>query len=252
MGRRRKLRELIGELGSLSLYSAASVAGALVQPEHHAYGDRRPVVLVPGFLGRGLAFIRLKWALVRQGYPVYIVDLGYGVGCIEEKSRELEAFIDEHELDDFYIVAHSMGGLISMAMTEEARQKVRHFITLGTAFKGAILSYLVPLFPAARQLQPRSGLLRRIVRRAREHNNVTTIVARWDEIAIPAKSCRVEGCDQRTGIAGHVQLIMRSSSFEQLSCLLEEFEDEAMASDPSLSPSPSPSPSPPSLQRESS
>ena len=226
MSRIKRLRELIGETASLSLYVAAGVAGALVQPDHHEYGDRRPVVLVPGFMGRGLAFFRLKRALARKGYPVYVVDLGYGVGCIEEKARQLEQFIDDHQLDDFYVVGHSMGGLISMAMGEKARCRVRHFITLGTAFHGAVLSYLVPVFPAARQLRPRSGLLRRIVERAREHDNVTTIVARWDEIAVPTRCCRVEGCEQRTGIAGHVQLIMRSSSFEQLHCLLEELETD--------------------------
>ena len=113
-----------------------------------------------------------------------------------------------------------------MAMSDAARRRVHHFVTLGTAFHGALLSYLLPVFPAARQLNPSSRLLRRLVQRARDHDNVTTVVAQWDEIALPITSCRVEGCEEVTGIAGHVQLIMRSSSFEQLACLLEELEDE--------------------------
>ena len=114
-----------------------------------------------------------------------------------------------------------------MAMAAPTRRRVRHFITLGTAFHGAVLSYLFPLFPAARQLNPSSPLLEQIVNRVREHDNVTAIIARWDEIALPADSCRVEGCEARTGIAGHAQLIMRSTSCNQVVCLLDELENDA-------------------------
>lgn len=227
----RQLRDILGEISALSLYALSSVVGNWVQPKHRHHGWYRPVVLVPGFMGRGLAFWRLKRALVRHGYPVYVADLGYGVGCIEKKADLLEEFIDRHEIDDFYVVGHSMGGLISMAMSESYRSKVRHFVTLGTAFHGAVLSYLFPVFPAARQLNPSSRLLPRLVERVRDHDNVTTIVAEWDEIAIPIQSCRVEGCREVTGVGGHAQLIMRSSSIRQVCSLLEKLEKESAEGD---------------------
>ena len=227
----RHIRDILGEAGSLYAYALCSVVGKWIQPDHHPEGEGRPVLLVPGFMGRGLAFFRLKRALARRGYPVYVADLGYGVGCIEEKAELLEEFIASHQLSDFYVVGHSMGGIISMAMSEKSRRKVRHFVTLGTAFHGAVLSYLVPIFPAARQLNPESPVLERVVERARQHDNLTNVVAQWDEIALPMESCRVEGCHEVTGVAGHVQLIMRSSSFEHLSCLLEELEQEKCSGD---------------------
>ena len=222
----RHISNILGEAGSLVFYAGCSVLGALIQPEPHPRGSRRPVVLVPGFMGRGLAFVRLKQGLANQGYPVFVADLGYGVGCIEEKGELLEEWVVKHDLQDFFIVGHSMGGLIAMSMSEEVRQRVRHFITLGTAFHGAVLSYLFPLLPAARQLNPDSTLLRRIARRLREHDNVTAIVAEWDEIAIPARNCHFEGCETVTGVAGHAQLIMRSASIEQLICILDELGEE--------------------------
>ena len=220
----RHIRNAIGEAGSLLLYAGCSVLGAVLQPEPHLRGERRPVVLVPGFLGRGLAFSRLKRALAKEGYPVYIADLGFGVGCIEEKGRLLEELVTEHELEDFYVIGHSMGGLIAMSMSDEVRRKVRHFITMGTTFHGAVLSYLFPLFPAARQLNPDSRLVRRIAERARAHDNITSVIAEWDEIALPVDSCRVEGCEEVTGVAGHAQLILRSSAIEQLVYLVDELE----------------------------
>lgn len=225
----RHLRDVVREIGSLYLYAACSVAGAIYQPEHQVMGSGRAVVLVPGFLGRGLAFFRLRQWLVEQGYPVYIADLGFGVGCIREKSRELECFVDTHELEDFYIVGHSMGGLISLGMEEEARRRVRHFITLGTAYHGAVLSHLVPVFPAARQLNPRSPLVRELIRRARQQENLTTVVARWDEIAFPRQSCLLDGsCETITGVAGHAQLILNSKSLRQVTGLLSELEANSL------------------------
>ena len=218
------LRDIVGEAASLTLYTATSIAGRWIRPAHDRRGHRRPVVLVPGFLGRGLAFVRLKRFLVRRGYPVYVADLGYGVGCIKKKAWQLELLLRRHELRDCYVIGHSMGGLIAMSMDDDARDRVRHFITLGTAFKGAALGYLVPLFPAARQLNPRSQLLNEILRRARAHDNLTIVVAQWDEIALPMSSCHVDDCHVIQGVAGHVQLIMRTSSCEQLAELLGDLE----------------------------
>jgi pimeloyl-ACP methyl ester carboxylesterase len=220
----RHLRDILGEAGSLTVYAACSLVGAVVQPTHKTEGTATPVVLVPGFLGRGFAFLRLRQALSKADHPVYVADLGYGVGCLEEKSRLLEELIDDEELEDFYLVGHSMGGLIAMGMSDEYRRRVRHFITLGTTFRGAILSYLLPVFPAARQLQPRSSLVRRLLERVEEHDNLTTVVAAWDEIALPPRSCLVENCDVRKSVPGHAQLILRSQAIEHLVELLAELE----------------------------
>lgn len=155
----RHIPHAIAELYYLSVYAACSVAGPFIQIPHVREGDRRPVLLVPGFLGRGLCFYRMHRRLAEQGHPTYTLDLGFQVGCLTEKARELERFIDAHELEDFYLVGHSMGGFIALGMHEEVRARVRHFITLGTAYHGAVLSHAVPIFRAARQLRPGSPTL---------------------------------------------------------------------------------------------
>lgn len=219
------LREFWRELGSLTLYTASSLVGALYQPPPTPAGAARPVVLVPGFLGRGLAFLRLRDQLAAQGHPVYIADLGFGVGCIRQKSRQLEAFIEDHELEDFYLVGHSMGGVISLGMSDEACRRVRHFITLGTAYRGAILSRLVPIFPAARQLHPDSSLIREVIKKARRRDNLTLVVARWDEISFPRRACLLDGsCEEIIGVAGHAELILNSTSCEQVSKLISRLD----------------------------
>ncbi|MFU8802214.1 MAG: esterase/lipase family protein [Bradymonadaceae bacterium] len=221
----RHIGDIASELGGLYLYAASSVAGSVIRARHHRDGHRRPVVIVPGFLGRSFNYTRLQTSLSRRGHPAFVADLGFNVGCIKEKSYLLERFIDDHELDDFFVIGHSMGGLISLGMSNEARERVRHFLTLGTAYHGAVLSYLFPLLPAARQLQPRSEVLREVIENARGHENLTNIVARWDEIAIPLKACRLGNCRELEGVAGHVQLIRSPLALKMIAGILEEFED---------------------------
>lgn len=219
------LRDIFRELHGLSWYSAMSVAGAFYQPAPHREGARRPVVLVPGFLGRGLSFLPMRHSLIEAGHPVYCADLGYGLGCIREKAALLEALIFEEELDDFYMVGHSMGGLIQLAMEPAATARVRHFISLGTAYRGAVLSHLVPLSRAARQLNPGSDLVVELYEEARRRKNLTTIIGRWDEIAFPKSALHVDGeCEALDGVAGHVQLITQEESLAQLSRLLERLD----------------------------
>lgn len=217
--------DIFREVRGLGWYSATSVAGAFYQPAHHREGSRRPVVLVPGFLGRGLNFAPMRRYLLQGGHPVFCADLGFGVGCIREKAELLEALILEEGLEDFYMVGHSMGGLIQLAMGDEVAARVRHFISLGTAYRGALLSHLIPVSVAARQLNPGSDLVEEIYERARRRGNLTAIIGRWDEIAFPKRALRVEGeCEEVEGVAGHVQLITHRESLEQLSGLLERLD----------------------------
>ncbi|MBA2662393.1 MAG: alpha/beta fold hydrolase [Bradymonadaceae bacterium] len=220
----KQLGHALAEMYYLSLYTACSVAGAFRRLAHHRTGHRRPVVLVPGFLGRGLSYFKLQRALIERGHSVYVVDLGFGVGDVATKSRELEAFLEHHELEDCYLVGHSMGGMISLGMSAQARQRVRHFITLGTAYHGAILSHVVPFFPAARQLKPRSKTIVALAEGAQSCANLTNIVAAWDEIAFPVRVCSIPTCRQLIGAPGHVQLIMSKPALEMVCGVLDELD----------------------------
>lgn len=216
------MSDIFRELHGLSWYSATSLAGAFYQPLPHREGSGRPVVLVPGFLGRGLSLYPMRQYLIERGHPVYCADLGFGLGCIKEKARLLEELIFEEGLEDFYMVGHSMGGLIQLAMGQEATARVRHFISLGTAYRGAALSHLVPLSPAARQLNPGSELVAELYEVARRRKNLTAIIGRWDEIAFPKRALQIQGeCEELEGVAGHVQLITHRESLEQLAGVLE-------------------------------
>lgn len=219
------IKEIVSEAGALSLYAASSIAGSVVRARHHRVGHRRPVVIVPGFLGRSFNYQRLQQSLAGRGHPAYVADMGYNIGCIQEKSRFLEGFVDRHELEDYFLIGHSMGGLISLGMSDEARGQVRHFVTVGTAYHGAVLSYLFPLLPAGRQLQPGSTVISRVLENARRQENLTNIVGRWDEIALPLKACRLGTCREIEGVGGHVQLIRSPEALELIGSILDEHED---------------------------
>ena len=220
------LLEAVEEARALSYYAACGLVGALRKPQHHEGGEKRPVVLVPGFLGRGIAFEPMGKALSKAGHPVFVADLGYGVGCIEQKGALLREEMEQWGVEEPVVVGHSMGGLIALSMPEETLDEVHHFVTLGTTFHGAVLSYLFPMFPAARQLNPKSKVIEGLIDRAQSQPNLTPIVGRWDEIALPRQACMLD--DQRAEVCevgGHARLITDRRVFEVVLELLDNLEE---------------------------
>ncbi len=185
-----------------------AIRGPLVPPAPALKeGDKRPVVIVPGFLGRSEIYVPLQRRINEAGHPCYILPLGFQMGDVLKKGRELTDLLNRHQLDDVYVVGHSMGGLISVGSILQGEQRIRHLWCLGSPLFGTtivqsayalaalILLLCIPLgygpwmivagvylIPAMRQMSRESVLLRWFRRHYDGLENVTSIFARFDEI----------------------------------------------------------------------
>lgn len=192
------------------LYVWHAIRGPLVPPAPALReGDRRTVILVPGFLGRSETFVPLQRKLNEAGHPCYILPLGFQVGDILKKGRELTDLLNRHDLDDVYVVAHSMGGLVSIAAILQGETRIRHLWCLGSPLFGTVnvpllyglaaiilllgiptgygwwmLAAGIYLLPCLRQLSRESVLLRWFRRHYDDLQNVTSVFATFDEIVL--------------------------------------------------------------------
>lgn len=183
----------------------------------HRKGDKQPVVLIPGFLGKGLEFYRLRKALIQANYPVYVVPLGFQMGDIERKKQKLTDYLEGHDLQKCILIGYSMGGLVATGLEEKAWGRVKHFITIGVAFKGTPMAYLLPFSIASWQLMPHSALIQKYQKRLNElvisHTN---IMAAGDEIA-PFKSSLIKTAQSIISSEfGHLNLVMGRGSIQRL------------------------------------
>lgn len=200
---------LVEDLLRLFEYVACHAAGWIVRLPPVREGRRLPVVLVPGLIGRGLFWYRLRGDLVRAGHPVHVLDFGFQLGRVRPKGAALERYLEREDLRDAVVVAHSMGGLITAAMSDAGWQRVRRLIAIATPWQGSRLASCLPFSPAMWDLAAGSplvtGLARDLPRRP-----VTNLVARLDTVVWPNANARLPaGGDERVlPIDGHLTPVM--------------------------------------------
>ena len=232
-------RQVLGEVYWVLVYLGCYLVGLFRTTAPSTGGTGRPVVLVGGLLGRSTSFFRLRRRLVNAGHPVYTPDFGWQVGNIAKKSRQLESFLHEHELRDFYLVGHSMGGFIVANLDEKVLARAHHIFTLGTGFGGAWTAYVVYFLTGARMMAPHSNFRRRTVERIQGLDNLTLLRAWIDEVALPTSTSSVDGCREViVSHLGHIQLAMSDCSIDVVTKLIGQLEEatlseEATPSEPS-------------------
>lgn len=200
-------KQITDEIGYNLWYLWCFIRGIFVKPVAPlTAGDKRPVVIVPGWLGRSEVFIPLQRALNQAGHPCYILPLGFQVGSALPKSRQLSAFLSNHGLNDCYILAHSFGGLIALGAVLDDGSRIRKAWLLGAPVFGTIvtgLAYglagimalwglasenlwaalwlLVFLCPSLRQMTPGSDLLRIYQRSYPQLRQCVSVYASYDQ-----------------------------------------------------------------------
>ncbi|EQA37917.1 alpha/beta hydrolase family protein [Leptospira inadai serovar Lyme str. 10] len=209
-------------------YLVSNIIGIFVTLPDHTEGDKRPVVLVTGFLGRNITWKAMRDRLVSLGHPVYAVPLGFQTGDIRKKSKLLENFILEKGIKDCYIVGHSMGGLIAAGLSYKGRDRVRKIFTMGSPLHGTYMAYTAPIFPCTWQMVPGSKLVREVVETYSTFHNVQAIFTRGDSIVRPWQSARLGHFDDvEIPEYGHLNLYLGPLGIECLSSLItaEEKKD---------------------------
>jgi len=225
---RNLARQIVAEGYYLAIYLACYFIGFFYRSVDVTEGTRRPVVLVPGLFGRSLSFYRLRRRLIEKGHPVYLIELGFQVGDIRAKARQVDRLLRVRGLHDCYLVGFSLGGFIAMTLSEESRTRIRHFITLSPGYQGAISSYLLFMFTVGWQTMHGSTLRHACVETARQTKNLTNIVAHWDEIVVPPSAYRLNITREIVvPEGGHIQLIMGSHALSIISQVIAELEEPA-------------------------
>jgi len=189
-------------------------------------GTKRPVVLVTGFWGRNLYWKRMKNRLVKAGYPVYPVEMGFQVGNIDKKSRILEKYLEDNNIQDCFLIAHSMGGWITLGMTKEAKNRIAKLFTISTSFRGTYVCFTVPMFISSWQQMPLSKFSYQKKKEIQEDlKNLKNIYAWDDEITIPVETCHLGNDDEvQSPEFGHMNLVMSQTGLDLIMSELDKEE----------------------------
>lgn len=223
--KRALMSQILWEVGYTLLYVLVYLPGLLIRLPSVKTGTKRPVVIVPGFLGQPLAYFKLRSAFAKQGHPVYVVPLGFQMGNIAVKGVKLERYLEKNNIDDCYVIGHSMGGLISLSMNYRGRDKVRKLYLVNSPLKGTIVAFFVPFMIAGLQMTPVSPFIKEITRRFNSFSNLQTIFSRGDEIVVPNRNLRMGRFDDvMFDEVGHLNLGLGRNGIECLCDLVHREE----------------------------
>jgi pimeloyl-ACP methyl ester carboxylesterase len=101
-------------------------------------GDRRPVLVVPGFISSDRATTPLRWFLRGQGYWVHGWELGWNIGprqrIVDGIATRLAAVHERHHRP-VTVIGWSLGGIYAREIARANPAAVRQVITMGTPFR---------------------------------------------------------------------------------------------------------------------
>ncbi len=133
-----KLINVVQEVFSGFSWAATAAAWPLLSKIEQ--GDGHPVLVLPGLMTNDLATLPLREFLEDRGHPTYPWKQGINRGPLPNVMKNLTSTIDE--LYETYgepvsLVGWSMGGAISVALTQSNSKKIRNVITLGSPLSHA-------------------------------------------------------------------------------------------------------------------
>ncbi|MEU5607984.1 alpha/beta fold hydrolase [Streptomyces sparsogenes] len=167
--------------------------------------DRRPVLLLHGFIDNRSVFVLLRRSLRRHGhrhvealnYSPLTCDIRAAAALLDRHVRQICARTGHSRVD---VVGHSLGGLIARYYVQRlgGDARVHTLVTLGTPHSGTRTAPLLAAHPLVRQMCPDSDVIVELRRPAPGCR--TRFVGFWsdvDQLMIPAETARIDHPDLR-------------------------------------------------------
>src|SRR3954466_3352147 len=98
-------------------------------------GERRPVLLIPGFMAGDLSLGTMANWLRRAGYCTHRTGIRANFDCSEEACRRLEARLEhmaERHGERVIVIGQSRGGVFAKALAARRPELVEGIVTLGS------------------------------------------------------------------------------------------------------------------------
>ena len=180
------------------LYLIKGYSFLFYKPPKHYLGfvleKKPPVILIPG--------VNIKWQFLKaiadlislNGNPVYAVEhLGYNTKAIDHSAKVIRELIDEKNLHDVIIVAHSKGGLIAKHLLayDNKDGRIVKVIAIATPFQG---SHLVKFIRSKtlKELHPESEIIKKLHSQADVNHKIVSIFGEYDNHVWPTESSRLD------------------------------------------------------------
>ncbi|GAA4418089.1 hypothetical protein GCM10023169_07230 [Georgenia halophila] len=143
---------------------------------------RGPVLLLPGIYETWRFLEPLGHHVAEAGHPVHVVPaLGVNRRRVDDAARRVARYLENHDLTDVVLVAHSKGGLIGKTvMLGPSGGRVAGMVAVATPWEGSVYAGYFPPGSAVRHLAPSDRRLRRLARERAVNARIVAVAPAWD------------------------------------------------------------------------
>lgn len=191
-------------------------------------GERRPILLIHGFMGTRGSMLLLERRLEADGFTVF----SFNIGAINTRDirrsafiihRKIERILAQSSVKQVDIVGHSMGGLIGLYYVKKlgGSTRVRRLVMMGTPLRGTWVALggvatLGMFSTSSWQLLPGSRFLAELTEGGVPPGvEVCSIGAERDWV-VPFSSTLVQGIRSIAVPLGHSSLVVSEEVYERL------------------------------------
>lgn len=184
-------------------------------------GDAAHIVVLPGVYETWKFMQPLITALHARGHPVHVVEsLERNQRPVAEMAESVTAFLEDHDLHDVILVAHSKGGLAGkLAMTGRAAGRVRAMLAVATPFGGSRYARMIP-FRTLRAFSPEDPSIVSLARQLTVNARIVSIYADFDP-HIPEGSELAGAKNVRLETGGHFRILAHPRVLAELAVLAQ-------------------------------
>lgn len=151
-------------------------------PDPGAPEGKAPVLLIPGIYETWQFMRPVAKHLHAAGHPVHVVQkLGYNRGTVEAMAQLAAAYLEEHDLTDVVVVAHSKGGLIGkfLMTMSGSTGRVSRLVAINSPFSGSVWANFF-ILPSIRAFSPHNPTLLSLRNNLELNGRITSIYSRFD------------------------------------------------------------------------
>ena len=220
----QKLRGWVLDYAYVTSWTARAVLGRGEPDErlHPVTQPRSPVLIIPGVFESWRFMQPVAEHLFGRGHPVHVLDeLGFNTRAIPDLAAIVSAYLEQEDLHDVTIVAHSKGGLIAKQALGQpgTLARVRHLIAVNTPFNGSRYASLF-LLPHVRMFAPKGPVIRGLSLETDVNRRITSLYSAFDP-HIPETSL-LDGAENIVlPIVGHFRPLGDPRTLDLVAAILE-------------------------------
>ncbi|MFY9462258.1 MAG: alpha/beta fold hydrolase [Candidatus Sungiibacteriota bacterium] len=183
------------------LYALHTQSNAFIyrKPPEHYLGyiveNKRPVILIPGVYEKWHFLKALADPLSLKGHPIYALEhLGYNTKEVHHSAKLVRELIEEKDLYNVIILAHSKGGLIGKHLLafDNKDGRVKKMIAIAAPFGGSHIVRFIT-HKSFREFRPEHETIKKLQEQKGVNHKIISIFGIFDNHVWPTSSSVIEG-----------------------------------------------------------